>query len=50
VFTLPARMAAIAWQNKAVIYDLLFRGDSDDLPDGIPIKSRTRFRLNTGQF
>ena len=25
VFTLPARIAAIAYQNKAVVYDLLFR-------------------------
>src|SRR6202163_2686238 len=25
VFTLPARIAAIAYQNKAVIYDLLFK-------------------------
>jgi hypothetical protein len=24
VFTLPARIAAIAYQNKAVIYDILF--------------------------
>jgi hypothetical protein len=28
VFTLPAAIAAIAWQNKAVIYDLLFRAAS----------------------
>jgi Transposase zinc-binding domain len=26
VFTLPAEVADIAWQNKAVVYDLLFRG------------------------
>ena len=25
VFSLPAPIAAIAWQNKAVVYDLLFR-------------------------
>jgi hypothetical protein len=25
VFTLPARIAAIAYQNKAVVYDLLFK-------------------------
>jgi hypothetical protein len=24
-------------------------GDSDDLPDGIPIKNRTRFREFTGR-
>lgn len=31
VFTLPARIAAIAWQNKAVIYDLLFRAASETM-------------------
>ena len=25
VFTLPSTIAAIAWQNKAIVYDLLFR-------------------------
>ena len=33
VFTLPAEVADIAWQNKAVVYDLLFRAavrDDDD--------------------
>ena len=25
VFTLPAEIADIAWQNKALVYDLLFR-------------------------
>lgn len=29
VFTLPAEIAAIAWPNKAVIYDLLFRAASE---------------------
>ena len=29
VFTLPARIAAIAYQNKAVIYDLLFKASSE---------------------
>ena len=29
VFTLPARIAAIAYQNKAVVYDLLFRAAAD---------------------
>ncbi len=29
VFTLPAEIADIAWQNKAVIYDLLFRAASE---------------------
>jgi Putative transposase/Transposase zinc-binding domain len=29
VFTLPAQIADIAWQNKAAIYDLLFRAASE---------------------
>jgi hypothetical protein len=28
VFTLPARIAAIAYRNKAVVYDLLFKASS----------------------
>jgi hypothetical protein len=31
VFTLPARIAAIAYQNKTVIYDLLFKASSETL-------------------
>ena len=31
VFTLPAAIADIAYQNKAVIYDLLFRASADTL-------------------
>lgn len=31
VFTLPAELAAIAWQNKAVVYDLLFHAASETL-------------------
>jgi hypothetical protein len=31
VFTVPAEIAAIAWQNKAVVYDLLFRAAADTL-------------------
>jgi Putative transposase/Transposase zinc-binding domain len=31
VFTLPAEIADIAWQNKAVIYDLLFRAASETM-------------------
>src|SRR3979411_1769849 len=30
-FTLPARIAAIAYQNKAVIYDLLFKASSQTM-------------------
>jgi hypothetical protein len=29
VFTLPARIAAVAYQNKAVVYDLLFKASSE---------------------
>jgi hypothetical protein len=29
VFTLPARIAAIAYQNKAVVYNLLFRAAAE---------------------
>jgi hypothetical protein len=29
VFTLPARIADIAYQNKAIIYDLLFKASSE---------------------
>ncbi|KPL68479.1 transposase [Erythrobacter sp. SG61-1L] len=31
VFTLPAQIADIAWQNKAVVYDLLFRTASETM-------------------
>jgi hypothetical protein len=31
VFTLPAQIADIAYQNKAVIYDLLFKASSETL-------------------
>ena len=31
VFTLPAEIADIAWQNKAVVYDLLFRAASQTM-------------------
>jgi hypothetical protein len=31
VFTLPAEIADIAWQNKAVVYDLLFRAAADTM-------------------
>jgi hypothetical protein len=33
VFTLPAEVADIAWQNKAVVYDLLFRAACGDDAD-----------------
>jgi hypothetical protein len=31
VFTLPARIAAIAYHNKAVVYDLLFKASSQTM-------------------
>src|SRR5271157_3287686 len=31
VFTLPASIAAIAWQNKAIIYDMLFKAAAETL-------------------
>ena len=31
VFTLPAEIADIAWQNKAMVYDLLFRAASETI-------------------
>ena len=31
VFTMPAEIADIAWQNKAVVYDLLFRAAADTM-------------------
>ncbi len=31
VFTLPAEIADVAWQNKAIVYDLLFRAASETL-------------------
>jgi Putative transposase/Transposase zinc-binding domain len=31
VFTLPAEIADIAWQNKTVVYDLLFRAASETM-------------------
>jgi hypothetical protein len=31
VFTLPAAIAKIAWHNKAVVYDLLFKASAETL-------------------
>jgi hypothetical protein len=31
VFTLPATIAEIAFQNKAVIYDLLFKASAETM-------------------
>jgi len=39
VFTLPARVADIAYQNKTVIYDLLFKASAETLIPSRPIPS-----------
>ena len=39
VFTLPAAIADIAYQNKAVIYDALFKASSEALSPSPPIRS-----------
>jgi hypothetical protein len=39
VFTLPARIADIAYQNKAVIYDLLFKASSETMLTILPTPS-----------
>jgi hypothetical protein len=31
VFTLPAAIAKVAWHNKAVVYDLLFKASAETL-------------------
>ena len=42
VFTLPAAIADIAYQNKAVIYDLLFKASAK--PMGIRPSKRAMLR------
>jgi hypothetical protein len=45
VFTLPARIAAIAYQNKAVVYDLLFKaGEQATYTHAQLIRMDNRFR------
>ena len=44
VFTLPARIAAIAYQNKAVVYDLLFKASSRRCARSRPIPSTSASR------
>jgi hypothetical protein len=39
VFTLPASIARIAYQNKAVVYDLLFKVSAETLSRSPPIRS-----------
>jgi hypothetical protein len=39
VFTLPTQIAAIAYQNKLVVYDLLFRTASETCSPSPPIQS-----------
>jgi len=45
VFTLPARIAAIGYQNKAVIYDLLFKAWECPAPP----RSQRRLALTIGK-
>src|ERR1700677_3368770 len=44
VSTLPAEVAASAWQNKAVVYDLLFRAAAETMmtiaADPLPLGAR----------
>jgi hypothetical protein len=44
VFTLPAAIADIAWQNKTVVYDLLFRAASETLLTIAADPTAVRFR------
>jgi hypothetical protein len=39
VFTLPAAIAKIAWHNKAMVYDLLFKASAETLLTSPPIRS-----------
>ena len=39
VFTLPAEISDIAYQNKAVIYDLLFKASSETMLTIPPIRN-----------
>src|SRR5258708_5550904 len=49
VFTLPARIAAIAYQNKAAVYDLLFKAAAETVLT-IAASCRPRFLLPVPVF
>src|SRR3979490_2839857 len=44
VFTLPARIAAIAYQNKPVVYDLLFKASSHTMRTIAPASKHPAFK------
>ena len=47
VFTLPARIASIAYQNKALVYDLLFKASSEAvLTIAAAVKTKPSAALN----
>src|ERR1035437_7207318 len=48
VFTLPVRIGAIAYQNKAVIYDLLFKASSQTMLTIAADPKRRQDRLHVG--
>src|SRR5712672_1222872 len=48
VFTLPARIAAIAYHNKAVVYDLLFKASSQTMRTIAADPKRLGDRLHLG--
>jgi hypothetical protein len=48
VFTVPARIGAIAYQNKAVIYDLLFKACSQTILTIAADPKRRQGRLHLG--
>jgi hypothetical protein len=50
VFTLPARIADIAYQNKAVIYDLLFKASSETMLTIAAEPEHLGARICTGLF
>jgi len=44
VFTVPEEIAAIAYQNKRVVYDILFRTTAETSPPSLPIPSTSEPR------
>jgi hypothetical protein len=55
VFTLPAAVADVAYQNKAVIYDLLFKASAETLitsnyPRALGVAGRCGLPLSVGRF
>ena len=48
VFTLPAAIADIAYQNKAVIYDLLFKTSAETLTTSAACHSACNIKRGIG--